>query len=130
MRESRFRLHIWASVVGMRDQLKRLSMVYLKHGHKANRQYDIQILTEACVWIARKHRLHNVRQIEPDHMVKFWQAHRQLGDHELCCYWRGFCAFYEIMERSGEPPRPRTSQPLDEILLRETVTRRFPAGLN
>jgi len=105
-------------------------MVYLKHGHKAHRRKDIRTLTEAFLWIARTYSLNSVDQIGANHMIKFWQRHRYLDDYQLCCYWRGFRAYYEIIKRSGEPPRPRTSQSLDELLLRETVTRRFPAGLN
>lgn len=105
---------IWDDLVGVRSQIKELAVVYVKHGDKAHRKREIQLLAGACVWIARTHHLNSIHGIGKDHVNSFWRAHRQLDHSLICAYWHAFCAFYELMCRRGEPPRPRLSQPLDE----------------
>jgi len=114
MNAFKYRAHIWGRFVGVRAQINELALVYLKHGNKAHRKREIQLLAGACVWIARTHHLNSVHCIGKDQVKSFWRAHRELDHGLISAYWRAFCVFYELMNRSGEPPRPRLSQPLDE----------------
>lgn len=89
------------------QQIFQRTHVYAAHGAKKNRRRQIKLLQHACAWIAMTHHLNHVDQIGKRHIIDFYRHNRDLSGSTIMAYFYAFVVLWEILGRSGEPPRPR-----------------------
>ena len=81
--------------------------VYLRHGGKTSRRATVKRLL-AILQDIRQHE-QGVRlppQVGRAHLHRYWARQAHLADRTRQDHWYAVCLLWELLERSGEPPKP------------------------
>lgn len=94
-------------LITVESQIRQLAHSYLRHGGKQNRKKRVDRLCNACKWIAKTFRITDIRQIGRRQVWEFYAASSTLKEKTLLEYFYSFELLWRLLQRAGEPPRPK-----------------------
>ncbi len=91
-------------------QIRDLAHAYLRHGGKQNRKKRVDRLCNACMWVSDRFRINDIRQMGRRQVWEFYANNSTLSDKTLLEYFYAFKLLWCLLQRAGEPPRPKNRQ--------------------
>ncbi|MBD3612552.1 MAG: hypothetical protein HUJ13_09125 [Hydrogenovibrio crunogenus] len=92
------------------DEIELLSRCYKSHGGKKNRRQQVKKVRRVFKFANNKYQTPSVYSIGKKQIISFYHENCHLSDQTLYAYWLALKQLYKWMNRSGEPPKPRTKQ--------------------
>lgn len=91
------------------EQVRQRAHVYVRHGGKTHRRQQVERIITVAAWIGTRERLTGLDQIGKRQVIDFWKHHRHLSPQTAYGYWLALRELWCWLQRTGEPPRPRTA---------------------
>lgn len=95
------------------SQIRSHAHTYLRHGGKQSRGKRVDRLCNACRWISVNFRVNDIRQIGRGQVWSYYNAHGHLTDKTLLEHYYAFVLHWNLLGRSGKPPRPQCNKGSD-----------------
>lgn len=81
--------------------------VYLRHGGKTSRRATVKRLLSILDDLSRnEHGVELPPQVGRAHLHRYWARHNDLAATTLRDHWYAMGLLWQLLGRSGEPPRP------------------------
>jgi len=103
---------------------------YVATGGKINRPQQLKRLEKFVKWAEEHYSLTGLEQIGKKHVIDFWKANRKPGNEKAGRtadgYWSILCEFWKVLNRTGEPPRPKANRESSQNLSSQLQNDHYP----